>query len=203
MVLRLVILAAAAGAIAHASPGTAAAACGLPDASPVWIDYGEGSVRPDTRAVLAHPGVVVASSGTAIPADFRKKGAATAYFALKLPSLVGDPATPRDPATVDAAADALLAQAKASTACPTPWIALNELLGSAARPPWSATTTQYRANVLELARRLAAGGAHPALLVHGDPFVGGAAADWWRQLAQSADVVYEAFYDATNITRLG
>jgi hypothetical protein len=203
MLLRLVIVAAASSLIAHAAPGAATAACGLPDVSPVWIEYGEGSVRPDTRAVLAHPGVVVATSGTALPADFRKKGAATAYFALRLPSLVGEPATPRDPATVDPAADALLAQARASTACPTPWIALNELLGSAARPPWSATTTQYRANVLALVRRLATGGAHPALLVHGDPFVGGAAADWWRQLAQSADVVYEAYYDATNITRLG
>jgi len=169
----------------------------------VWIDYGEGSVRPDTRAVLAHPGVVVASSGTAIPADFRKQGAATAYFVLKLPSLVGDPSTPRDPAAIDAAADALLAQAQASTACPTPWIALNELLGSSSRPPWSATTTQYRANVLELARRLAAGGAHPALLVHGDPFTGGDAATWWAQLGESADIVYESYYDATNITRLG
>jgi hypothetical protein len=179
------------------------AACGLPDTSPVWIDYGEGSVRPDTRAVLAHPGVVVASSGTSVPAQFRAAGAATTYFVLKLPALVGDPSHPADPATVDAAADALLARAQASTACSTPWIALNELLGAATSTPWSPTTAQYRANVLELVRHLAAGGAHPALLVHGNPYFGDTAGDWWRQVAGSADVVYEAYYDATNITRLG
>jgi hypothetical protein len=188
-----------------AGGGSAArtAACGLPDTSPVWIDYGEGSVRPDTRAVLARPGVVVASSGTAIPAQFRAAGAATTYFVLKLPVLVGDPSKPADPATIDAAADALLAKAQTSTGCATPWIALNELLGSGAVTPWTPTTAQYRADVLELVRRLAAGGAHPALLVHGDPYFGDTAADWWRQVGSSSDIVYEAYYDATNITRLG
>ena len=191
--------------LALAGPAVPArtAACGLPDTSPVWIDYGEGSVQPDTRAVFARPGVVVATSGTALPADFRKKGAATTYFVLRLPSFVGDPSSPADPAGIAAAAAKLLAQAQTSTGCATPWIALNELLGAAAAPPWSPTTAQYRANVLALVQQLAAGGAHPALLVHGNPNVTGTAAAWWVQLAQSADLVYEAYYDATNISRLG
>jgi hypothetical protein len=187
---------------AHAG-GAAAAPCGLPDAAPVWIDYGESVVKPDVRAVLERPGVTVATSGTAVPAEFRSKGAATTYFVLHLAQLVGEPAAPADPASIAAAAAKLLAQAQASTACPTPWIALNELLGAAAATPWSPTNAQYRANVLALVQALAAGGAHPALLVHGDPYVGGDAAAWWLQVAQSADIVYEAYYDATNIARLG
>ena len=69
--------------------------------------------------------------------------------------------------------------------------------------PWSATTTQYRADVLALVQGLAAGGAHPALLVHGDPTVAGATADWWQQLAKSGDIIYEAYYDAPHIYAMG
>jgi len=196
---------AAVAVLATADRASAArtAACGLPDTAPVWIDYAEPSLTPDVRAVFARPGVVVTTSGTAVPADFRQKGAATTYFVLHLPQFVGEPSRPADPASIAAAGAKLLAQAQTSTACPTPWIALNELLGSSARPPWSPTTTQYRANLLALVQQLAAGGAHPTLLIHGDPFVGDTAADWWRQVAQSADLVYEAYYDATNISRLG
>jgi hypothetical protein len=202
---RSLAAAAAALIVVFLAPAQRASAgvCGLPDATPVWIDYGEASVRPDVRAVLARPGVVVSTSGTAVPADFRSKGAATTYFVLKLPSLVGEPATPADPASIPAAAADLLARAQASTACATPWIALNELLGSSAAPPWTPTNAQYRANVLALVQALAAAGARPALLVHGDPYAGGDAATWWSQVAQSADIVYEAYYDATNISRLG
>lgn len=188
------------GAAPSRSAGTA---CGMPTGTPLWIDYGEGSVRPDTRAVLAHPGVVVATSGTAVPADFRSHGAATTYWVLHLDRLVGQPSDPADPATIPDAVTKLLAQAKASSACDTPWIALNELLGSGSAAPWSATTTRYRADVLALVQGLAAGGAHPALLVHGDPTVAGATAAWWQQLVQSGDIIYEAYYDASRIHPMG
>ena len=201
---RLLAAAVAAGVLISIHPArAAAAACGLPDAAPIWIDYAEGSVKPDVRAELERPGVNVATSGTSLPAEFRSKGAATTYFVRNLPSFVGEPATPADPATIVPAAAKLLAQAQASTACPTPWIALNEMLGSNAAPPWSPNTTQYRANLLALVQALAAGGAVPALLVHGDPYTGGDAATWWAQVGQSAYVVYEAYSDAGNITRLG
>ena len=200
----LVLLAGLVALTMGAAPSrSATTACGLPSATPLWIDYGEGSVKADTRAVLAHPGVVVATSGTGVPADFRSHGAATTYWVLHLDRLVGEPADPADPATIPDQVTKLLAQAKTSSACDTPWIALNELLGSGAVAPWSATTTQYRADVLALVQGLAAGGAHPALLVHGDPTVAGATAAWWQQLAQSGDIVYEAYYDASHIHPMG
>ncbi len=189
--------------IGAAPSRSAATACGLPSGSPLWIDYGEGSVKADVQAVLARPGVVVATSGTAVPALYRKNGAATTYWVLHLDRLVGDPSDPADPATMPDTIAKLLAQAKTSSACDTPWIALNELLGSGSPAPWSATTTQYRADVLALVQGLAAGGAHPALLVHGDPTVAGATATWWQQLAQSGDIVYEAYYDASHIYPMG
>jgi len=179
-------------------------ACGVPVGSLMWIDYGEGSVQPDVRAVLAKPGVIVATSGTgAIPADFRAHGAATSYWVLHLDRLIGDPSDPVDPATIPAVAATVYAQATKSSACPTPWIALNEMLGASAVTPWSPTTTQYRADLLALVQQLTLAGAHPAVLVHGDPSVAGDAAAWWRQLAASATVVYEAYYDASHIYPMG
>jgi hypothetical protein len=185
--LAAAVVALTVGAAPSQSAGTA---CGLPSGTPLWIDYGEGSVKADTRAILARPGVVVATSGTGVPADFRKAGAATMYWVLHLDRLVGDPSDPADPATMPATVAKLLAQAKTSSACDTPWIALNELLGSGSAAPWSATTTQYRADILALIQGLAAGGAHPALLVHGDPTVAGATALWWQQVAKSGDLIY-------------
>jgi hypothetical protein len=193
----------AAALAAGAAPTRAAADCGLPSSRPVWIDYGEASVRPDVRAVLAKPGVVVASSGVPVPAAFRAAGAATAYFELHLDRLVGTPGDPADPAGVPAAADALYAKAVASSACPTPWIALNELQGSQLAMPWSTTNATYRADVLTLLQRLAALGAHPALLIHGNPTTAGDTAAWWRTAAESAQLVYEAYYDASRIYPLG
>jgi len=200
VLLGAAVVALTVGATPSQSAGTA---CGLPASTPLWIDYGEGSVKADTRVVLAHPGVVVATSGTAVPAEYRKAGAATMYWVLHLDRLVGDPSDPADPATMPATIAKLLDQAKTSSACDTPWIALNELLGSGSAAPWSATTTQYRADVLALVQGLAAGGAHPALLVHGDPTVAGATADWWQQVAKSGDIVYEAYYDASHIYPMG
>jgi hypothetical protein len=188
---------------AGASPARTLDACGIPDAGTVWVDYGEGSVRPDTRAVLAHPGVIVTSSGTALPKYYRAHGAATTYFVLHLPTVVGQPATPADPATIGPAADALLAKAVASTGCSTPWIALNELFGSASPTPWTPTTAQYRANVLALMQALSARGANPVLFVSGSPNVAGDAATWWQQVAAAGSIVYEAYYDAPRASSLG
>lgn len=184
-------------------PATATHDCGLPDTSPLWIEFGAGSVPPEVRAVFARPGVVVSGSGAALPADYRAKGAATTFFVLNLPPYVGQPATPADPATVVPEADQLYEAAVASTACARPWIALNELLGPTAATPWSPTTTQYRANVLALVQRLADRGARPALLVHGDPNVAGDAGAWWASVGRYATIVYESYYNAVNIRQLG
>ena len=188
---------------ASSAPQRATDACGVPDGAPVWFDYGEGPVKLDTRAVLARPGVVVATSGTAIPAYFRKRGAATTYFVLGLPKLVGQPSAPADPATMPAVADALYAKAAASTACATPWIALNELFGSGLPTPWSPTNAQYRADVLALMQGLAAHGAHPVLWVNGSPSLAADAATWWQQVAQAGSIAYESYFDARRISTLG
>jgi hypothetical protein len=198
-VLALVVFASF-GAQSRAAP---LAACGLPEIAPVWIDYGEGQLTPDVRAVFARPGVVVATSGPVVPAAFRADGAATVLFVRTLPILVGEPGDPADAASIPTAADTLLKRAQTQTACATPWIILNELLGAGVVTPWSANVTQYRANVLALMRRLAAGGARPVLLVHGAPSVTGDAAEWWRQAAQAGGLAYEAYYDARRITRMG
>ena len=202
---RLVGGCAAAILLAFAAPVASARTvdCGLPAATPTWIDYGEGSLTPDVRAVFARPGVVVSTSGTALPAYYRSHGAATTYFVLHLPALVGQPSAPADPASIPGAAATLLAQAVASSGCTTPWLALNELLGAGSPAPWSPTNAQYRANVLMLMQQLAAGGAHPVLLVHGDPTVAGDTAEWWREVAQTGGVAYEAYYDAPHTYGLG
>lgn len=185
--------------VARAAAG---APCALPPARPLWIDYGD-AVSSDVRDVFARAGVIVSTTGTAGPAYYRAHGAATTYFELSLPDLVGQPSAPADPGSIAAAAAKLLGRATASTGCSTPWIALNELFGSNLAAPWSASNTQYRANVLALMQQLAAGGAHPVLLVHGAYTVAGATAEWWRQAAQAGDIVYETYYDATHVYSLG
>jgi hypothetical protein len=198
VVVIVVLIPSVAGTPASAAVGP----CALSSSTPLWIEYGD-ALTTDVRDVFAHPGVTVSTSGTGGPAYFRAHGAATTYFELHLPDLVGQPSAPEDPASIPGTASKLLARAIASTGCSTPWIALNELFGSNLAAPWSATNTVYRANVLTLMQQLAAGGAHPVLLVHGDYTVAGPTADWWRQVAQSGDIVYEAYYDASHISALG
>ncbi|HWQ01711.1 MAG TPA: hypothetical protein VN449_06285, partial [Gaiellaceae bacterium] len=83
-----------------------AAACGLPDTKPVWIDYAEGSVgfRQET---FGRPGIVTATSGTGVPAALRNGGAQTVYWFMKLGSIVGTTTAPGDPGTIGAAAQKL------------------------------------------------------------------------------------------------
>jgi hypothetical protein len=178
-------------------------ACGIPTTAPVWIDYAEGSVAADVRSLFAQPGVVVTTSGTVIPKTFRDHGAATTYFELHLPTLVGQPSDPNDPASIDGVADALFQRASVSTACAKPVIALNELFGETLKTPWSPTNATYRANLLELMKRLADRGARPVLFVHGDPNTDGAAADWWRQVAGVGSIVYELYFSGPRLYELG
>jgi hypothetical protein len=189
--------------LGNASPARAADQCGLPDTRPLWVEYGEGSVPAAVRTVFGRPGVVVAASGKVLPSLYRGTGAATVHFALKLPRFVGTAAQPADPASVVPAADRLYDLAVASTVCANPWIGLNELLGPGARTPWTPTTATYRANVLALVQRLSERGAHPALFVHGNPSVAGDAAAWWAAVGAASDIVYEAYFRAPSLDRLG
>ena len=205
--LMALLVAPGAGARKTAAPveqaRAAAGECGLPAAGPLWIDYAEGSVKPDVRAVISKPGVIVATSGAALGATFRKAGVGTTYFELAHAADRRRDRRSDDAASIGPAADALYAKAVATTDCATPWIALNELQGSNLAVPWQPSNAAYRANVLTLLQRLAEHGAHPALLVHGNPTVAGETALWWQTASKSAHIIYEAYYDAAKMHPLG
>ncbi len=197
---KLVLIALAAAALAAAAPGSAtAAACGLPDTKPLWIDFG----APALGHLFGRPGVIVAGSGDGYPAQMRSRGAQTIHWDNYLRSRVGTPSAPADPDVLKARADRLYDFAVLTTGCATPWIAINELFGASVPTPWTPTTTRYRQNVLEWVRLLAARGAKPLLLISSDPFTGGEAAQWWRDVAAVSDLVIEKYFNAPAVHRAG
>jgi len=199
-VKRLLLTLLAAGATFAAAPALAQAApCVLPSERPLWIDYGV----PQFEKTFAKPGVIVAGSGIGYPARMRAAGAKTIYWDMYLSSRVGTPSQPADPALLEARADRLFKFAVDSLECDTPWIVMNELFGASLPTPWTPTITRYRENVLRWVRLLAARGAKPILLVSSEPFTGPDAAQWWRDVAQHADIVLEKYFAAPGVHRAG
>src|SRR4051794_17796497 len=159
---------------------------------------------PFWSTIFARPGIVGAASNFIVPPQLRAKGAKTVYFDLYMNNRAGTPSKPADPATIQSRADKLFDTAAASSACDHPLIALNELSGANLPTPWTATTAQYRANVLALVQRLAERGARPFLLLPKRPYTHDEAADeWWRQAAQSADLVPEVYFGGPRIAQQG
>lgn len=153
VVKRLLVLVLGCVAIFAAAPAQAQAReCGLPSKSPVWVDFADGSVP--YWPMFARPGVVAAAANFIYPAQLRALGAKTVYWEMNLRQRVGTPTNPIDPALVEDWADRVFYRAVASSACATPWIALNEMSGSYVAPPWSPTNAQYRQNVITFVRRL-------------------------------------------------
>lgn len=184
-------------------PGTASAgACGLPDVKPLWIDVVDGSV-PFRRELFGKPGVIAATAGELLPPELRKRGSQTVFFDLYLNKRIGTPTKPAAPAGLEAAAQKLFDYAVLSSGCATPLVAMNELFGASTPAPWTVTTSQYRENVLQWARLLAARGARPVLLVSSEPFTGGDAGAWWRSLAEVSDIVLEKYGSAPALYTLG
>jgi hypothetical protein len=201
-VKRLLVLALALGAVFAVSPGQAdARECGLPNKAPVWVDFADGSVPfwPE----FARPGVVAAAANFIYPPQLRALGAKTVYWEMNFRQRVGTPNAPMDPVDVRDWADRVFYRAVASSACATPWIALNEMWGSNLATPWSPTNQQYRANVIIFVQRLKELGAHPFLLLSTRPFTDGEAGDWWRQVALYTDFVREVYFAAPQIHRQG
>jgi hypothetical protein len=197
----LFVLAGSAGSAGADAPGPLP--CGLPQQPPLWVDYADGMV-PFWSTIFARPGVVGAASNFIVPPQLRAKGAKTVYFDLYLVNRVGSPSKPADPSVIDARADKLFDTAAASSGCATPLIALNELAGANLPTPWTPTTAQYRANVLELVQRLAERGARPFLLLPKRPYTHDEAADdWWRQAAQVADLVPEVYFSGPSVSKQG
>ncbi len=187
------------------APGVARAAqagvCGLPDVTPQWFDFADGTVP--FRGELSKPGVIVATSGGPIPAAIRRAGAQTVYWEMHFEADVGTPSAPAPPDSVVPRADALAAQAATSSGCATPVIALNELQGVTAAAPLSASATQYRVNVITFVQELVSRGAIPYVLLASSPNAAGDTIEWWQQLSALAILVREVYWPAPRIDDLG
>jgi hypothetical protein len=200
LLLCLVLVGSAAGAPPRAAaPAPYAGQCGIPPTQPVWFEYGQAYLQP----VFGKPGVVVGTSTGDWPAQMRALGAATVYFDLNLNNRVGTPSSPTDTATMPDRAQRLYAFAVQQTGCATPVIVFNELSGPGLVTPWSATNTQYRANVLSLLQHIAALGAHPVLLIPAKVYSGGDALAWWQQVSAVAELVREIYVPATATWKQG
>ncbi len=189
-------------AVSGVVPGHAQAReCGFPRQNPLYVDFADGSVP--YWPMFARPGIVGAAANFIYPAQLRALGARTVYWEMNLRQRVGTPTNPIEPAIVEDWADRVFYRAVASSACATPWIALNEMWGSNLATPWSPTNAQYRQNVLIFVRRLSALGAHPFLLLNSRPFTDGEAGDWWREIALHTNFVREIYFSAPQIHRQG
>jgi hypothetical protein len=175
--------------------------CGLPGTTPLWIDFGHGSVK--FWKMFARPGLVSSTANFLYPPKIRALGGSTVYLDLNFHRKMGDLGDPVDPSEVPALANGLYEYAAASNRCLHPWIALNELFGAYLASPWSANVAQYRANVLEFLRILAARGAHPLLLINSVPYTGGTAGEWWREVAKVSDIVREVYFPAPWVYKQG
>jgi hypothetical protein len=200
---RFVLIALAACAAFAAAPHRAAAAetCGIPNKGTLWIDFADGSVP--FWQIFARPGVIGAASNFIYPQLLRSYGAKTVYWDMHFVRRVGTPLEPFDPALVVDRANRMYNAASLSLGCEHPMLVENELNGASLLTPWSATNAQYRRNVLLYLQTLSARGARPVLLVPTNPYIGDVAADWWRQVAQYADIVSEAYFAAPRLAREG
>ena len=198
----LVILLAACSAFVVA-PHRAAAAdtCGVPNKGTLWVDFADGSVP--FWQVFARPGVIAAAANFIYPPQLRAMGAKTIYWDMNFRLRVGTPLAPFDPGVVINRANRLYATAAMSSGCTKPMIAENEMNGASTITPWSMSNAQYRRNVMIYMQTLSALGARPVILVPSAPYMGGEAADWWRQLSQYADIVRESYFAAPKIAKQG
>jgi hypothetical protein len=200
---RLLVILLAACACFAAAPHRAAAAdtCGVPNKGTLWIDFADGSVP--FWQVFARPGVIAAAANFIYPPQLRAMGAKTIYWDMNFRLRVGTPLAPFDPGVVINRANRLYSTAAMSSGCTRPLIAENELNGASTLTPWSMSNAQYRRNVMIYMQTLSALGARPAVLVPSAPYMGGEAADWWRQLSQYADIVRESYFAAPKVAKLG
>src|ERR671931_1921312 len=111
----LVVLALAlAGAvlIPQAAEPAAEGQCVLPDRSPLWLDYADGTASWAPE-LFGKPGLIVASGGAIIMPKLQELGAQTVYWEMKLGQRVGTTTTPAPTDTIVSTADALFELAAA------------------------------------------------------------------------------------------
>jgi hypothetical protein len=198
--LLLILLAVCAG-FAAAPHRAAADTCGIPEKGTIWVDFADGSVP--FWQTFARPGVIAAAANFIYPPQLRALGAKTVYFDLNFRLRVGTPAEPYDPGVVINRANRLYSTAAMSSGCTQPVITENEVNGANLVTPWTANNAAYRRNVLIYLQTLSALGAHPVILVPSAPYMGDEAGDWWKQVAQYAEVVREAYFAAPMIAKQG
>jgi hypothetical protein len=208
MLRRLALGGGIAAAIAVAAPATpagAAANC-LPDGQPLQIDYANSSVTFRDQ-VFKRSGLILTMDDLPTKqgdpaAGFRQAGAVTTYWDEHMEKIVGTPASPADPADIGPETATLVANAKQSSGCSNPIIALNELL-----PPGGASSSnmaRYRSNVLALLAAINAGGARPVLaLPFSTPLSSGAPADFITQAGQQAGLVLEVYFNNNQLFQTG
>jgi hypothetical protein len=149
--------------------------------------------------MFARPGVIAAAANFIFPPQLRAMGAKTVYWEMNFRQRVGTPTNPLEPQETREWADRIFYRAVASSACATPWIALNEMWGSNLATPWSPTNAQYRQNVIIFAKRLRELGARPFLLLSTRPFTDGEAGDWWREVSLYTEFVREIYFNARQL----
>lgn len=195
--------------LARAQSAAAGPRCVLPPGPTLYAEYAEVAVAPTIRRDIfgpARPSLVLATSQQSIAQELRSLGAYTILWQMKIERLLGDTRQPADSSSIVAAADQLYDKAVATTGCSTPSIALNELQGNWVPTPWGPTNAQYRANALELMRRLHARGAHPYLMVTTTPrpFTSSPeVVQWWRDAAAVGDLVLQVHFDGRYIYSRG
>jgi hypothetical protein len=182
--------------------GSGTVSCGLAGKQPVWIDFADHSVS-FWRERFARPGVVIATGGPDIAREAREAGAGSVHWDMHLNKRVGTPSAPADPELMERRADTFFDYAVSVTGCQRPLIALNELSGASLPAPLTPNVERYRDNVLRFVTRLSQRGARPALLLPSEPFTGGGADDWWRSVAQVADLVLQKYPSAKTLWRQG
>jgi hypothetical protein len=204
--LVVLVLAATAFVAWPSSPSARVGQCGLPETGAQWIDVAGGDWW---KRVFARPGLVMAvgsisaTGGPDVPTQLRAAGANTVYWDNYLNKRVGTPSKPADPSTIVDKANKVFDYAVKVSGCSTPLMGENELFGAKLPTPWSATNSQYRANVLTFLQTLAARGARPFLAVPTVPNRDGDAKTWWQQVSQVADIVQEVYFSSPQIYSAG
>jgi hypothetical protein len=198
---------AAAAAIALPAPTAGAAANCLPDGAPLYVDYANASVLFRDQ-VFKRPGLILSMDDLPSKRDgdpaasFRAAGAVTTYWDEHMEKIVGTPGNPANPPDIGPETAQLVADAKQSSGCGNPLIALNELM-----PPGGASASsvaRYRSNVLALLQAVNAGGARPVLLLPSSTATGaGPAADFLTQAAAQAQLVLELYFNNNQLFQQG
>ena len=200
------VLAAIVLTVAMPAPSASAAANCLPDGSPLYIDYANSSVTFRNQ-VFMRPGLILTMDDLPTrqsdpAAGFRQAGAVTTYWDEHLEKIVGTPGSPASSSEVAADAGTLIANAKQSSGCGNPIIALNELI-----PPGGASASsiaQYRANVVQLIGAITAGGGRAVLALPATtPMGAGAAANFLVQASQQASLVLEVYFNNNQLFQQG